>query len=258
MGFDCVTLDRKLEHLHKDIKIVFIIVAFVSLFLLFFFVFGYHNIESPKMLHSAYVIQNLRGDTIDTYVAWNVPPASTLHIQIQNDAGTQKIAAALDAIFSEETIEIDDSVLHKGPAGTVSTYYLGWVGALKKAAQQTTKLNIPTRFDVVEGGGNIVIVLSDLKNADGYAGFTKTITDKNQILKATITIYDTDELSEEQIRTIVRHEFGHALGLAHSTAPEDLMAPTIQTAYPYISDCDIDALRALYDGKQLNQTVCEK
>lgn len=260
IGFDCVALDRRLEHLHKDIKVIFSIVALASLVLLFFFVFGYHSTESPKTLHSAYVIQNLRGDTTDTNVAWNVPPARTLHIQIQNDAGTtpQKIAAALDAIFSEETIDIDDSVLHKGPAGTASTYYLGWSCALKKAAEKTTKLNIPTRFDVVKDGGDIVIVLSDLKNPDGYTGFTKSIVHQNQILRVTITIYDTDEISEEQIRTIVRHEFGHALGLAHSTAPEDLMAPVIQTAHPYISDCDIDALSALYDGKQTSQVVCEK
>jgi predicted Zn-dependent protease len=28
---------------------------------------------------------------------------------------------------------------------------------------------------------------------------------------------------------IIRHEFGHVAGLAHATAPEDLMYPVIQT-----------------------------
>lgn len=46
--------------------------------------------------------------------------------------------------------------------------------------------------------------------------------------------------------------------LAHSTAPEDLMHSTIETNYPYISPCDIDALVGLYDGKTKSQVVCEK
>ena len=52
------------------------------------------------------------------------------------------------------------------------------------------------------------------------------------------------------------HEFGHALGLAHSTAPEDLMYPTIETNFPYISECDIDAMKALYDGGNTSEVIC--
>ena len=50
---------------------------------------------------------------------------------------------------------------------------------------------------------------------------------------------------------------GHALGLAHSTAPEDLMAPTITTEFPYISECDVDAIVKLYDDGKSSQVVCE-
>ena len=50
---------------------------------------------------------------------------------------------------------------------------------------------------------------------------------------------------------------GHAIGLAHSTAPEDLMHPEIKTNFPYISECDIDALQSLYDGAKTSQVVCE-
>ena len=50
---------------------------------------------------------------------------------------------------------------------------------------------------------------------------------------------------------------GHALGLAHSTAPEDLMAPKMQTEYPFISPCDVDAIISLYDGQSSSQVVCQ-
>ncbi|MBI5377824.1 MAG: matrixin family metalloprotease, partial [Thaumarchaeota archaeon] len=52
--------------------------------------------------------------------------------------------------------------------------------------------------------------------------------------------------------------FGHALGLAHSTAPEDLMAPVVMTSYPYISDCDLSTIIKLYDGGKNSQVICEK
>ncbi|MFQ5476959.1 MAG: matrixin family metalloprotease [Nitrosopumilus sp.] len=57
---------------------------------------------------------------------------------------------------------------------------------------------------------------------------------------------------------MVRHELGHSFGLAHSTAPEDLMAPMIVTEFPYISDCDLDAIIFLYNGGESGQVVCKK
>ncbi|MDE1767724.1 MAG: matrixin family metalloprotease, partial [Thaumarchaeota archaeon] len=63
-----------------------------------------------------------------------------------------------------------------------------------------------------------------------------------------ITIYDANKLTDNQLATIVRHEFGHALGLPHAIDPQDLMHATIQTDYPYISECDIDAVQSLYDN----------
>ena len=80
---------------------------------------------------------------------------------------------------------------------------------------------------------------------------------KDQSVKSTITIYNVEELSTSQITTIIRHEFGHAIGLAHTTATEELMAPTITTDYPYISPCTIHAIEKLYDGNQKSEVVCE-
>jgi hypothetical protein len=47
------------------------------------------------------------------------------------------------------------------------------------------------------------------------------------------------------------------MGLAHTTAIEELMAPTITTNYPYISPCTVDALVKLYDGNQKSEVVCQ-
>lgn len=213
---------------------------------------------------SKYLIQNLRGDTIDTGISWKLGEGESLYVNVINSANISEdnLERVKNAILSEDIIDIDNFLLHKGPAGTYSTYYLGWQGALKSAAKSETELVIPTKFDIVEssvGMGDISITLTGLKDADGYSGFTKSIADEseNQILKSQITIYEADKLAGNQIDAIIRHEMGHALGLAHSTAPEDLMAPKMQTEYPFISPCDVDAIISLYDGQSSSQVVCQ-
>ncbi len=180
-----------------------------------------------------------------------------------NEAGLSPdmIFAVKDSILSTQTVTLDDSLLHKGPSGTSSVYYKGWAGALAAASVHTTQFYIPEKFDISDlpnGAGQIIIKLTRDENPDGLSGYTKSMVDGNEILKTTITIYKADRLSATQISSILRHEFGHAMGLAHSSAPEDLMHATIQTDYPYISGCDISAVTALYDGKQSSQVVCQK
>ena len=123
-------------------------------------------------------------------------------------------------------------------------------------------MGIPKNFEILtdsdRGEGDITITLTNLEDSDGISGLTKNIVTGEQILKSEITIYDTGNLSDNQLLSTVRHEFGHAMGLAHSTAKEDLMFPTIQTAFPYISDCTLGAISHLYDGNQQSQYTCEK
>ena len=213
--------------------------------------------------NSNYIIQNLQGDTVNTWVSWHLVTGQVLHINIINEANISpdKIFAIKDAILSTQTVTLDDSLLHKGPEGTSSVYYKGWEGALDVASVQTTQFYIPQKFDIADssgGAGEILIKLTNDKNPDGLSGYTKSIADGNQILKTTITIYNAGQLSANQLGAITRHEFGHAMGLAHSSAPEDLMHATIQTEYPYISGCDIDAIKSLYDGNKKSEVICKK
>ncbi|WP_052755423.1 matrixin family metalloprotease [Candidatus Nitrosotenuis cloacae] len=210
---------------------------------------------------SQYVTQYLRGDTIGTWNPWHLAQNEAVTIDIVNEANLSqdKISVVKDAILSTQTVTIDDSVLHKGFEGNTSTYYEGWAGALR-SIKQKTKYVIPTQFDFVDNNGrsgDITITLSN-ERIEGYTGYTRSVTEGNAILKSFIIIYDASNLSDQQLAAIVRHEFGHTIGLGHSTAPEDLMAPTIYMILPYISECDIDAIIGLYDGNQMGEIICQK
>ena len=221
-----------------------------------------HHVSITGKINDGYVIQNLRGDTVNTWLSWRLGEGSIINVNIiDGEKYPDKAEIARKVVLSEEIIEIDNSLLHKGLKGTTSTYYMGWEGALG-SIKKATEFHIPHKFNVIEsekGEGRITIHLTTQRSGDGYSGYTKTIADEsqNQILKSEITIYEIDKISNAQFETILRHEFGHALGLAHSTATEDLMAPTITTNYPYISECDIDAMVLLYDGGEKSEVTCK-
>ena len=232
------------------------------------FTFYENNIEKDYVMligehaKSKYLVQNLRGDTLKTWFPWMIAGGQTLHVNIlDNNLATQeKIDVIKKAITSEETIEIDNSFTHKGPKGTTTTYYKGWIGALQIAAQQNTELQIPIYFEFSNSKrlvGDITIELSSLNDLDGYSGYTKSVVDHGEILKSHIIIYDVNSISNEQLSSMMKHEFGHALGLAHSSAPDDLMYPIIETDFPYISECMIDGIAGLYDGKKMSEIECQ-
>lgn len=213
------------------------------------------------LFNSQYLVENLRGDKVNLYKYWNIPQGTSLNIKFLNPRSipNESIEMIKNTIVSQETIEIEDMLLHKGPKNSFSTYYVGWKGALEAAGD--TKIPIPKKFEFVESSGSdshIVIILSNVRDSSGYTGYTKTILEGNQIVKAFITIYDVNSLSKNQLETIMRHEFGHAMGLGHSTAPEDLMAPTIDMTYPYISNCNVSAISDLYNENDGGKTTCEK
>lgn len=215
---------------------------------------------SQTPLKSQFLIENLKGDSVDTWINWKVPKEESFHIHIEESSylTQERLKIIEEVINSKEIVELPDST---NPSSKLA-YYKGWAGAIESANKINTKHPIPIHFHTTtttDGVGNIIIKLSNLSDPDGYSGYTKLFVDEqyHQILKATITIYGIDSLSSSDLEVITRHELGHAFGLAHSTATEDLMAPTITTNYPYISPCDIDALVGLYDGKSKSKVTCE-
>ncbi len=121
-------------------------------------------------------------------------------------------------------------------------------------------MQIPTNFEFSNSKrlvGDIVVELSSLSDPDGYSGYTKSVVDQGEILKSHIIIYDINAITNEQLSIMMKHEFGHALGLAHSSDPVDLMYPVIETEFPYISECMVDAIAGLYDGKKTSEVECQ-
>ena len=216
------------------------------------------NIQS-KPLKTQYLVQNLKGDAMETWYSWQ--PRDSLKIQIvgEDNYPKEKIDAVKKAILSTDIIEIDNSLVYKGDEGTYSYYWIGWKGAIDhirelRGIEEPFEINFTDKDDA-----DIIITLTNSKSGEGLSGqTTSTVNDAEQtILRSFVTIYEVDKLSNEHMEIIIRHEFGHVAGLAHATAPEDLMYPVIQTPAPFISECDIDALLHLYTGGKTSQVICE-
>lgn len=156
-------------------------------------------------------------------------------------ATDERIESINEVIFSQEVLSIDDNLMHKGPPGVKTDYYLGWELALNQV--QDTSLT----FDVSHNPGDISINL--FKHKSGSSGQIFFYEDRS-----VINIYDVDNWTPNSLQTIIRHELGHAFGLGHNSGPEELMHERIDGTYPYISSCNIMAL----SQNNMTSIICEK
>lgn len=214
------------------------------------------------------VIQELhngdgKSSTIEIEDLWNIDEDDILYVNIMNgEKYPIKAKLIRETILSDKKFMIPQEVFNKGEEGMM-TFYLGWVGALEHASKVPTEFYIPKNLKVIEesnGAGEIIIILSKSEHERDIAGFiTNTIiADRNEIIKSVITIYNVDGISDNKLQAVARHEMGHAFGLAHSNDPDDLMYAVLETALPYISQCDTNAITLLYNGLVESKVLCVK
>jgi hypothetical protein len=195
-------------------------------------------------------VHALYNDKIETLWAWD---NDIVNVTLVTSYTIDQLEEITKAVTSEEFYMIEDNLMHKDRPGIYSPYYLGWQGALNNANATTPQLNFQ-----VGTGGDIVLELTNLHHPKGFSGLTTQVLDKDgKVSKVQITIFDVDKISNAMLYTIVLHEMGHALGIGHTTADEELMYPVITTAYPYVSPCTMQALEFAYtEGK--GQVTCLK
>lgn len=248
-------------NLIKSSKKILVFVLFLNMMFLSIFIYNYFYQGTELSFSSERIlIEPLKANTVDVAVPWHIKIDQTLNVDIIDTSSIQshKIDIIKDVILSERKTGTTETISNN-ELSSEYMHYNGWKGALKKAAEKQTQFFIPVNFNVIQStdpSGDINIRLLHYKSDDGNLGYTKLQTDNNQIVKATITIYDVDGLSDSEFSSIIKHEFGHALGLGHSTDHNDLMHDTIETRYSYISNCDISAIQGLYDNQQYSETIC--
>lgn len=240
------------------VTIVFSLANFVSMN----YMFEEIEEEEVKIHHKmGYSVENLKGDKLSTYVGFK--PRITYYFYIENakQYPSEHIDAIKEAVLSTESVEIPNKMLHKYPVDGTSLYYKGLAGLTDKVREETDILEgKPVEFQFVDhiDAADVVITLTDLSNGE-YSGWTTSTVDESTgtIQKSHTTIYKFNTLSKEDVLDITRHEMAHAVGLAHSTDPEDLMYPVIQTDFPYYSGCDLQARIALAAGQSHDDITCD-
>lgn len=262
ISHEIITVRKRIQKLSaKTILKAELLILPVVIVLLFFVTTNYSIQPTEQMptIKTHYVVEDLQGSTVDNYNHWNLH-SSTLTVNIKNSANVddQKIQDIKNAIVSTDKITDDGTLLYNTQTKTKTEYFRGWQGAVNTISSNT-KYNIPEKFNFIQstnGEEDILVTLSTVKSADGYSGVTRTIVNGNQILKAFITIYDSNKLTDDQLESIVRQELGHALGLPYTDNSQDLMNESIMTSHSYITECDLNALQEVYNDIQPSGNFC--
>ena len=196
-------------------------------------------------------IHALRGDTVETLFIWE---QENVHVKLIDNryVTPERIEAINSTLLSEKVLMIDDNVMHKGPKGIESPYYFGWQKAIHSIGNTTNPLPKTISFEVSKtANADITISLNNYAHPGGYSGFANKVHDKIYI-----DIFQVEYLTPNSLKSLVRHELGHAFGIGHTTAPEDLMHERINGYYPYISPCVVLAMKNLYND--IDITTCHK
>jgi hypothetical protein len=109
--------------------------------------------EFQATLSSGYVIENLKGEKINTFVSWKIEPEDSFHIHViySPEVTDKRLDMINDVIYSTEEINLDGE-----------KYYKGWFGALQEVSYKT-KFSIPIHYHSIitdVGTGHITIRLT--------------------------------------------------------------------------------------------------
>ncbi|MFQ5475432.1 MAG: M57 family metalloprotease [Nitrosopumilus sp.] len=153
-----------------------------------------------------------------------------------------------DAKVSENQVDVVEDAINSKDVKNSRTQFLGWNEGIKEISKsfgvKVPTLQVQYKLDYKEA---ITIYLMDKTSNQGYDGYTNLFYDENgKIKKAFVKIYNVDELSKRQLESIIRHELGHALGLGHTDAKNDLMQSIINMNHNLISLLDLQALARIY------------
>jgi len=177
------------------------------------------------------------GDQWDELRTWNEVKDNKIPVLILRDAKV-----------SVKQVDIVKYVINAKEVNPGRTLFLGWNEGIKEVSK-SFGVKIPT-FQVqykLNSTEAIIIHLMDKTSNEGYDGYTNLFYAQNgKIKKVIIRIYNVDELSNKQLKLIIRHELGHALGLGHTNSKNDLMQSIIYMNYNAISLLDLQALAHIY------------
>ena len=180
---------------------------------------------------------------VRAFLPWKTLDDKTLYVSIikQTPLSPDQEESIKKAIVGHGTVKSDDT-----------TTYVSWKEALQNKSEYESGILMPTNIVLVSDNNeeaNVAIWVTDQKNPI-FSGYAANVIEHNTIVKSNIIIYDINNLTGPEISSIVRHEFGHALGLRHSDFADDLMFGMVPVP-SYISERNIASLLSLY-GNVIN------